>query len=126
MNRVYSKRELFSIDMIWLETWIYTNKRWGVTQGEAYRTKEQQELHIKAGRSKVKVSQHQKRLAKDLHIWSISDPGKEISDKQWIEAGRHWCDLSPLNRWGGNFGKKKSEYFMLPLGWDRWHFERRG
>ncbi len=101
-----------------------TARGYGVTFGEAYRTNEQQELHRSAGRSKVKVSQHQKRLAIDLYIWGAVDGGKEISDEKWLELGKIWLTLSPKNRWGGNFGVKKKDLGQM-VGWDRWHFERR-
>lgn len=141
MERVYSKRELFSRDLTQLENYIQFVKGYGLTQGEAYRTVDQQRIYsvgwsfskvvqkwLKSPseiRSWVKISQHQKRLGKDEHIWSIENPGKYISDEEWIEIGRYWCLLSSENRWGGNFGLKKSEYFTR-VGKDRWHFERRG
>ena len=119
-TRTYSSRELFSRDLEKLLNYCH-KKGYGVTPGEAYRTKEQQEIHRAAGRSKVKVSQHQKRLAMDLHIWDAVDGKHYISDTEWKEVGLYWLLLSDKNRWGGRF-KPLDEY---DIGWDRWHFERR-
>ncbi len=122
--RIYSKRELFAHDMLMLLDECI-KRGYGVTFGEFYRTKEQQELHRKAGRSKVKTSQHQKRLAGDLHLWSPMFPSEYISDEEWKNIGEFWCTLSPKNRWGGNYGVPKVQQFKK-MGWDKWHFERRG
>lgn len=114
-GRKYSCREQFAVDIAKLIIFCYYGRSYGVTGGELFRTNEQQAIHVKAGRSKVKVSQHQKRLAIDLHLWSIANPGKYISDKEWIEVGEYWESLNPKNRWGGFW---KGFY-------DPNHFERR-
>lgn len=85
-----------------------------LTAGEMYRTQEQQDLHRAAGRSQVKVSQHQKRLAVDLNLF-IDGKYVSSSDDHRI-LGEYWKSLHPDNRWGGDF---KS----LP---DGNHYEMRG
>ncbi len=121
--RIFSKREQFARDISILLRYC-TSLGYGVTFGEAYRTKEQQALYVEAKKSKVKVSQHQKRLGMDLHIWDEETGRYYITDKQWREVGEYWEQLNTMNRWGGRFGLKLSEY-KTKIGWDRFHFERR-
>ena len=89
----YSKRELFSRDITKLELWIH-KKGYGLTKGEAYRTAEQQYIHrigykwskeldalVKGKpRSKVKLSQHQKRLADE------QGSTKTFGEKLWAKT----------------------------------------
>ena len=78
-----------------------TDQGWMVTGGELYRTPEQQEIHVKAGRSKTMNSIHLKRCAIDLNFFR---DGKLIWDKNQIAPlGAFWERLNPKNRWGGNF-----------------------
>lgn len=69
-----------------------------VTLGEGYRTREQQEIHVKTGRSRTMNSQHMKRLAIDLFFFK---DGKLTYD--YPELGAYWEGLNKKNRWGGNF-----------------------
>lgn len=121
--RKFSVREVFTKNHAKLMLWCYS-KGYAVTKGEAYRTKEQQAIYIKNGRSKVKVSQHQKRLAEDDHIWDAKTGAKYITDLQWIEVGEYWESLDPKNRWGGRYKVARKDY-KTKVGWDRWHFESR-
>lgn len=129
--RILSKRELFSQDFEKLLAFC-RNYSYGVTLGEAYRTQDQQNIYIENGRSKVKRSQHQKRLAIDLYIWETRNGvDRDILDHEWKRIGAYWLSLSPKNRWGGNFGVKgmnrtRPRAYGAKTGWDRWHFERRG
>lgn len=90
-----------------------TEQGWVVTGGELHRSLEQQQIHVKAGRSKTMNSQHMLRLAIDLMFFR---------DRQltWDRAalapiGEYWESLNPKNRWGGNF----KSLVDVP------HFERR-
>jgi len=77
-----------------------------VTGGELYRTQEQQDIHYKAGRSKLKHSLHQDRMAIDLNFFKKSGMGvMELTyNKADIQPlGDWWEKLTPLNRWGGNW-----------------------
>ncbi len=126
MIRQPSKREEFTLHYAELIFYINDTLGYRVTQGEAYRTKEQQEIHRKAGRSKVKTSQHQKRLADDIFIWDNENPNKPAPDNIWIAAGKWWERRNRKNRWGGRYGLTKAEKAEnKKIGWDRWHFERR-
>jgi len=102
-----------------------------LTAGEAYRTAEQQEIHRRHGVSRVRTSQHQKRLAEDFNFFHlgdwIPDPRKETPVIQDLirKLGEFWEDLHPDNRWGGRYGVKKEDY-NSKLGWDTGHFQRNG
>lgn len=78
-----------------------TAQGWTITGGELFRTLEQQQIHVQAGRSKTMNSQHMKRLAIDLNFFK---DGKLVWDKNAIAPlGSYWESLHPSNRWGGNF-----------------------
>lgn len=82
-----------------------------LTFGEAYRTKEQQEIHFKAGRSKTMNSKHMDRLAVDFNIFKGGRMlfGDKQKMKEDLEAakplGFYWMELSPNNTWGADFNK---------------------
>ncbi|MBE9532013.1 MAG: M15 family metallopeptidase [Proteobacteria bacterium] len=92
-----------------------------LTLGEAYRTKEQQELHIKSGLSRVKHSRHQDRLAIDMNLFV---DGAYVRDKERYRVlGEKWEALG--GRWGGRFGVAPED-FEMRVGWDAGHFEYGG
>jgi len=71
-----------------------------VTGGEFYRTPEQQQIHIKAGRSRTMNSLHLSRRAIDFNFFK---DGKLCYDKGVLAPlGAYWESLHPLNSWGGN------------------------
>jgi len=72
-----------------------------LTFGEAYRTKEQQEIHVKNGASKTMLSKHLDRLAIDFNFFIN---GQLVYEKEKLtEIGAYWESLDIKNRWGGNF-----------------------
>ena len=74
---------------------------WVVTGGELFRTPEQQELYVKAGRSKTMNSNHLRRLAIDLNFFRAD---KLVSSAEELKSiGAFWESLHPKNRWGGNW-----------------------
>jgi hypothetical protein len=80
-----------------------------LTGGELYRTKEQQELHVKAGRSKTMNSKHMERLAIDFNFFI---DGKLTYDHPRLaELGTFWETLRPGNRWGGFWKFKDTPHF---------------
>ena len=87
MSKKLSIREQFTKDISEFTLWLFM-KGYAVTDGEAYRTAEQQAIYVKKGLSKVKVSQHQKRLARELYIWAGPSSSESITDAQWLEVGR--------------------------------------
>lgn len=72
-----------------------------LTGGELYRTKEQQAIYVREGKSKTSNSQHMKRLAIDFNFFIHGQLTYEKSKLQVL--GDFWEGLSPANRWGGNF-----------------------
>lgn len=72
-----------------------------VTGGELYRTPEQQQIHIKAGRSKTMNSLHLKRCAIDLNFFKDGKLTYDIKQLQVI--GNYWESLNEKNQWGGNW-----------------------
>lgn len=72
-----------------------------LTFGEAFRTREQQEIYFKNGKSKTMNSNHLRRLAVDFNFFI---EGKlTYKHPRITELGKYWESLHPMNRWGGNF-----------------------
>lgn len=90
-----------------------------VTGGELFRTPEQQQIHIKAGRSKTMNSLHLSRRAIDLNFFK---DGKLTYDKKVLEPlGKYWESLHPLNSWGGNGIKLvDTPHFSRGIGKPEW------
>ena len=89
----------------------------GLTFGEAYRTKEQQEIYIKTGKSKTMNSNHLRRLAVDFNFFIN---GQLTYDFHKIKVlGEYWISLHPKNRWGGDWNKNGIKDGFL----DTPHFE---
>ena len=90
-----------------------------VTAGELYRTPEQQQIHVRAGRSKTMNSLHLQRRAVDLNFfWQ----GKLCYDKNVLAPlGAYWESLHPLNSWGGNGVKLvDTPHFSRGIGKPEW------
>lgn len=90
----------FSKDFNKLLTYLFQNG-YDVRIGEAERTKEQQEIYIKQGKSKTIKSNHLIRCAVDIHIFKNNQYLQSKAELQII--GDYWESLSIENRWGGNF-----------------------
>lgn len=105
-------QELFMKDLNLLLTYIHT-LGFDVRGGELQRTKEQQEIYVKQGKSKTRNSMHIKKTAIDLFIFKDGYWIDKQDDLQKI--GDFWENLSKENRWGGNWKNFKD----IP------HFERR-
>ena len=90
-----------------------------VTGGELYRTPEQQQIHVKAGRSKTMNSLHLSRRAVDLNFFK---DGKLVYDKHVLAPlGAYWESLNPLNSWGGNGVKLvDTPHFSRGVGKPEW------
>lgn len=112
--RLRAQQHLFVAQIVLLIQFAW-KEGFDVTLGEAYRTIEQQELHVKAGRSKTMNSQHLNRLAIDLNFFD-SATGELTYDKDRLQKiGDYWESLDNKNSWGGNWNSFKD----VP------HFERR-
>lgn len=72
-----------------------------ITEGEGYRTIEQQQIYFNSGKSKTMNSNHLRKLA---HDFNFVKNGKMITDHPTLQRyADYWKSLNPLNRWGGDF-----------------------
>jgi hypothetical protein len=106
----------------------------GLTFGEVYRTREQQEIYFKSGRSKTMNSRHLKRLAVDFNFFDESDGGRMLfSDnnseqykkdiKRILPLAIYWMQIHGDNVWGGDWDR---DYDVLDEKFrDPYHFEMR-
>ena len=109
--KLSEKQQHFTLMIADLICWSY-GMGIELTFGEAWRTKEQQEIYFKSGKSKTMDSKHLERLAVDFNVFI---KGEYRTDKASYEAlGNHWKSLDPNNKWGGDWG------------WDANHFEYGG
>ena len=90
-----------------------------ITGGELLRTQFQQDLYVAEGKSTVKYSTHQDKLAIDLTLFI---DGRLATPEEYRPLGEYWELLG--GRWGGRFGVKKEDY-DTEIGWDAGHFEWR-
>lgn len=84
-----------------------------LTGGELWRTDEQQEIYLKDGKSQVKRSNHQDRMAIDFNLF-VHEKIQWSKNKYWKQLGDFWKSLRPENRWGGDYKTLSDPY----------HFER--
>lgn len=99
--RLSERQRLFTRLVGRLIEWAFEHD-FELTFGEAYRTQEQQELHRAAGRSWVKRSLHQDRLAVDFNLFL--DDEYQADSEAYRSLGEYWESLHPACRWGGRFG----------------------
>lgn len=103
------EQSAFARDIVRLLTFA-SAKGYEYTFGEAERTKEQQEIYVKTGRSKTMNSNHLRRCAMDIFFFKDGEQTYATQD-----LGSFWEDLDPKNSWGGSWTSFK----------DAPHFERR-
>ena len=78
--------------------------------GEVFRTPEQAEIYAKQGKG-IKDSQHCKKLAVDLFLFSN---GKYLQQKSDYELlGEYWKSLHPDNRHGSDFPRVDCVHFEM-------------
>ena len=103
------------------------NNGYEFTFGEVYRTKEQQEIYFKSGRSKTMNSRHLDRLAVDFNIFKndlllFQNPDtRENEIAACLVLGDYWLSLDLDNCWGGDWNRNHKtidESFKDP-----YHFE---
>ena len=90
-----------------------TEQGWTVTGGELYRTREQQEIYVRTGKSKTFNSYHLRRLAIDLNF--IKDGMLVYDIPALTPVGRYWESLHVAN----SAGMFWTSFKDVP------HFERR-
>jgi peptidoglycan L-alanyl-D-glutamate endopeptidase CwlK len=109
----------FLKDLATLISWA-EGEGYVLTGGELQRTEEQQEIYIKAGKSKTRNSMHLKKLAIDMSVFM--DGVLLIDPNDIAPLGQFWEGLNIKNRWGGSWRglieSGKSKFVDAP------HFER--
>lgn len=95
------EQELFMQDVSKLLVFIHSCG-YEIRGGELFRPAQMQKIYLSTGKSKIAVSNHQKKLAIDLHIFN-SDGYWLKSVKELEPIGMFWESLHPSNRWGGHF-----------------------
>ena len=107
-----TEQAAFLLDVVKLVEYA-TQQGFVITGGELYRTPEQQQIHVRAGRSRTMNSMHLKRCAIDLNFFK---DGKLVYDTNVLNPiGLYWESLNPKNNWGGFWKSLKD----VP------HFERK-
>jgi hypothetical protein len=102
------KQWKFSMFLARLITWAYDNG-YRISMGEGLRTKEQQAIYVKTGKSKTMNSKHLVCLAQDIALWKDNVYLTETPD--YAPLGEYWKSLDPECVWGGDWG------------WDGGHFQ---
>jgi len=97
-SELFKKQVEFTKNVALLLNYL-NDKGYKVTLGETFRTKEQQEIYFKQGKSKTMKSKHLERLAIDLNIFKNGELLKNV-DEYYI-IGKYWQSLNPLNVYGG-------------------------
>ena len=96
------KQRLFTKNIARLITFVYFNlPGYELTFGEAYRTKEQQEIYFKQGKSKTMNSKHLDRLAVDFNLFI--NGVYQTSTEAYKPLGEYWMSLDKNNVWGGSW-----------------------
>lgn len=102
------KQRRFSWLVSCLIDWAYKNG-YEIVLGEAYRTKEQQAIYVKTGKSKTMHSKHLRCLAIDINLFKDDKYLTETIDYEPL--GKYWKSLDKECLWGGDWG------------WDGCHFQ---
>jgi len=120
--RLSEKQLHFTVMVAKLIEWAF-NHGYGLTFGEAWRPPEMQAIYLAEGKTKVRYSKHQDRLAIDFNLYIN---GRYIRNpEKYRPLGEFWESLDPKNRWGGRFGVAKKDWDKK-VGWDAGHFEYAG
>jgi hypothetical protein len=108
--KLSASQQVFARNVATLITKIF-DCSYTCTLGEAFRTEEQANAYAAKGLG-IKNSQHCKRMAIDLNLFSPS--GKYLTDTEQYETfGVFWEALHPLNRWGGRFKRADGNHFEM-------------
>lgn len=105
---IAQKQQRFSELLAQLIVWAYLNG-YKISMGEVLRTKEQQALYMKTGKSTTMNSKHLMCLAADISLWK--DNIYLTATPDYKPLGDYWKSLDPMCVWGGDWG------------WDGGHFQ---
>lgn len=108
--KTYKKQSTFLLNVAKLIIWANENG-YELTGGELWRPQEMQDLYLKSGKTKVKHSRHQDRLAIDLNLFVNGEYAKGRED--YKPLAEYWKSLDENNIPGYDWG------------WDANHFEMR-
>ena len=121
MKKLSEKQREFTLMVARFIDFVYSKLGYELTEGEAWRPQMMQDYYLKTGKSEVKHSTHQDRLAEDFNLFIN---GVYVTDKEkYRPLGEYWESIG--GRWGGRFGVKKENYDK-EVGWDAGHFEYGG
>lgn len=112
------KQAEFAVAISRLIIWCH-EQGFKVTKGEAERKQVMQDWYLDHGKTTVKHSRHQDKLAQDLNRLIGN---RLAAPEEYRVIGEKWESMG--GRWGGRFGVKKENYDS-EIGWDPEHFERR-
>lgn len=109
MTRLVKKQTQFAFMVAMLILFVYW-RGYGISMGEAWRTREQAEKYAKEGKG-IANSLHTLRLAVDLNLFH-PETGAYLTDAADYEfAGRFWKSLG--GAWGGDFASRDANHFSL-------------
>jgi len=113
MSKLLASQVIFANNIGMLVRYIFESGFF-CTFGEAYRSPEQESIAAKMSLV-VGDSQHCKRLAIDLNLYSLD--GVDLTDPQaYKEFGDYWKSLNPANKFGGDFEEIDNNHFeMCPI-----------
>lgn len=112
-------RTIFSNYFSHLVLWINEQPGYRCEIDEVMRPQVLQDIYIKTGKSKKKVSVHSSGKAGDLRIFKNDKWLDKTEDYEF--AGLYWESLDPLCVWGGRFGDNPATAKIE--GWDGGHFQ---
>jgi|688.fasta_scaffold848022_2 hypothetical protein len=113
-----NKQSIFILNFAKLIVWAY-QQGYELTAGELFRTEEQHQFNLKAGKSKAKRSKHQDRLAGDLNLFINGVYRTDTAS--YKPLGDYWVSLHKDNVWGGDFNKDGNK--TTNDAWDGNHFQ---
>ena len=86
-----------------------TSQGYKLTGGELWRPDEMQAIYLQDGKTQVKRSNHQDKMAIDLNLF-VDGEIQWSKNEDWEKLGKFWCKIRPQNRWGGNYKTLKDPY----------------
>ena len=123
MNDLEKRQFQFAMYLANLLIFINAKPDYRAAVGEVERPHVLQEIYLRTGASKKKVSFHEFRLAADLKIYKWDGSRWVYLNKtpDYLFAGEYWESLDSENIWGGRFGDNPATAAIE--GWDGGHFQ---